>query len=218
MVTQKSIDALRSELERKKEQGLMSEKRFIHTLEVEKMALRIAEIYAPDKKLILSAAALLHDITKEYSFDLQIKLCAEYDLNITKNDYNAPKTLHARTAVGVIRAEYPELADEEVLSCVRWHTTGREGMTICEKIVYLADYIDMSRKFEDCVRLRDYFFSTDIKSMTEQEKITHLDRTLLMSFDMTLRGLIEDGKLISPDTIAARNELAVLNIERSEIA
>ena len=218
MVTQKSIDALRSELERKKEQGLMSEKRFIHTLEVEKMALRIAEIYAPDKKLILSAAALLHDITKEYSFDLQIKLCAEYDLNITKNDYNAPKTLHARTAVGVIRAEYPELADEEVLSCVRWHTTGREGMTICEKIVYLADYIDMSRKFEDCVRLRDYFFSTDIKSMTEQEKITHLDRTLLMSFDMTLRGLIEDGKPISPDTIAARNELAVLNIERSEIA
>ena len=182
------------------------------------MAFRIAEIYSPDKKLILSAAALLHDITKEFSFELQIKLCAEYDLNITKNDYNAPKTLHARTAVGFIKSEYPEFADEEILSCVRWHTTGRENMTLCEKIVYLADSIDMSRKFEDCVKLRDYFFSPDIKSMTEQERIIHLDRTLLLSFDMTLRGLIEDGKPISPDTISARNQLAVLNIERAKMA
>ncbi len=218
MISQELIDALRSELEEKVMRGQMSEKRFVHTLEVEKMAQRIADIYAPDKKLILSAAALLHDITKEYSFDLQIKLCAQHNLDITKGDYHAPKTLHARTAAELIRTDYPELAEDEVISCVRWHTTGRAGMTLSEKIVYLADYIDMSRKFADCVKLREYFFSADMDNMTEEELQAHLDDTLLLSFDMTLRALIEEGTPISPDTVDARNELAVEKIERNTVA
>lgn len=215
MITHESIDALRAELESKKDSGLMSEKRFVHTVEVEKMAARIARIYAPEKELILRTAALLHDITKEFSFELQIKLCAQYGLDICKTDYHAPKTLHARTAAEVIKEEYPELAEAEVVSCVRWHTTGRAGMTLCEKIVYLADYIDMSRKFEDCVRLREYFFGKDISNMSDDEKMTHLDSTLLISFDMTISGLLEKKAPISFDTIAARNELAVKLIERA---
>jgi predicted HD superfamily hydrolase involved in NAD metabolism len=215
MITHESIDALRAELERKKDNGQMSEKRFVHTVEVEKMAARIARIYAPEKELILRAAALLHDITKEFSFELQIKLCAQYGLDIGKTDYHAPKTLHARTAAEAIKEDYPEFADDEVVSCVRWHTTGREKMTLCEKIVYLADYIDMSRKFEDCVRLREYFFGKDISNMSDDEKMTHLDRTLLISFDMTISGLLEKKAPISFDTIAARNELAVKLIEHA---
>ena len=214
MIEQRSIDSLRASLESKCAQGQMSKKRLNHTLEVEKMALRLAEIYAPEKREVLSAAALLHDITKEYSFDMQIMLCAQYGIKIGKTDYHAPKTLHARTAASLISESYPELACDEVISCVRWHTTGREGMSLCEKIIYLADYIDMSRKFDDCVKLREYFFGADIDNMTEEERLAHLDDTLLLSFDMTLRSLIEEGTPISPDTIAARNELAIKRIER----
>ena len=52
----------------------------------------------------------------------------------------------------------------ELVSAVRYHTTGRADMTIAEKIIYLADFIDMSRKFEDCVVLRDYFFDFDFEN------------------------------------------------------
>ena len=80
-------------------------------------------------------------------------------------------------------------------------------MSICEKLIYLADYIDMSRTFEDCVRLREYFFSAEPEKMLYEERLTHLNQTLIMSFDMTVRGLMEDGTVVSADTFEARNYL-----------
>ena len=119
----------------------------------------------------------------------------------------SPKTLHARTAAVLIPEQYPDFAGADVISCVRWHTTGRVGMTLCEQLVYLADYIDESRKFRDCVILREYFWGAHPESMTEDERLRHLNRTMILSFDMTMRGLLEDGSPISPDTVLARNDL-----------
>ena len=209
VITEKMLDDVRTGLCELYEGGLMSEKRYRHTLEVEKMAARLGEILAPEKISVLRAAGLLHDITKEYPVDMHILICAEHGLELTPLDLCAPKTLHARTAALRIPTDYPELAFREVIDCVRWHTTGHAGMSLCEKIVYLADYIDMSRKFEDCVRLRDYFFCEGLEEMTQSEKLAHLDDTLLISYDITIAGLIEKGAPISYDTISARNELAV---------
>ena len=80
-------------------------------------------------------------------------------------------------------------------------------MTIAEKIIYLADYIDMSRKFEDCVVLRNYFFDFDFDNASDKEKLEHLNDTLIMSYDLTIRGLLEDGKHINDTTFEARNFL-----------
>ena len=213
-ITEEMIISLRESLKAQNERGEMSDKRYNHTLEVERMAARIGAIYAPDKINMLRAAALLHDITKEYSTELQLKICAEREIQLTEQDVLAAKTLHARTAAALIPERYPELATPEVISAVRWHTTGKAGMSICERIIYLADYIDMSRKFGDCVALRNYFFGVDLDAMTEEERLVHLDETLLISYDMTMRGLIEKSAPISPETIAARNELAVLHVKR----
>ncbi|MBO5415448.1 MAG: bis(5'-nucleosyl)-tetraphosphatase (symmetrical) YqeK [Clostridia bacterium] len=213
-INEEMLNSLRQSLENKKNSGGMSEKRYRHTIEVEKMVARLAHYYAPEKELILRAAALLHDLTKEYSLDMQIMLCARFGIAVTVTDYHAPKTFHAKTAAALIESEYPDFADGEVVDCVRWHTTGRAGMTLCEKLVYLADYIDMSRTFEDCVRLREYFFGADIDNMSSEQRLAHLDDTLVLSFDMTMRGLLDEGVPISPDTVAARNELAVKRIER----
>lgn len=191
--------------------GRMSEKRFFHTAEVEKMAVRLAELYCPDKRDVLRAAALLHDITKEYDADEHLALFEKHGISVTAEDLLAPKTHHAKSAAALIPEEYPEFATDEVISCVRWHTTGRMGMTLTEKIVYLADYIDMSRKFEDCVRLREFFFSAEPEKMSESERLSHLDKTLILSFDMTIAGLIEGGSVISSDTFRARNSLIVNN-------
>ena len=213
-ITEDAIISLRESLKAQNKRGEMSDKRLFHTLEVEKMAERIGAVYAPDKINTLRAAALLHDITKEYSVNLQLKICAEREIPLTEGDVYAAKTLHARTAAALIPERYPELATSEVISAVRWHTTGKAGMSICEKIIYLADYIDMSRKFEDCVALRDYFFGVDLEGMSEEDRLVHLDETLLISYDITIKGLLEKSAPISPETIGARNELAILHLKR----
>lgn len=171
------------------------------------MAEYLGGIYVPDCIQELRAAALLHDITKECSVDWHLKICAERDIELDADALFAPKTLHARTAAALIPELYPEFAEPTVIGCVRWHTTGRAGMTLCEKLIYLADYIDMSRTFEDCVRLREEFTSARPETMDKNARLKHLRRILIMSYDMTVKCLLEDKLPISRDTVEARNEL-----------
>lgn len=201
-ITEEMLDELRQNIVK-----TMSSKRARHTLEVEKMAVRLAEIYSPEMTVTLRAAALLHDITKEYDEKVQLSILTKPGIEFSRKDRLAPKTFHARTAALLIPEIYPEFASDEVMSAIRWHTTGRENMALHEKILYLADYIDMSRDFEDCVKLRNYFFSAKPEEMDEEQRIAHLNRTLVMSFDMTLDALIKKGSVISSDTINARNSL-----------
>ena len=200
--TEKQLSVLRDDISSK-----MSSKRFFHTAEVEKMAARIGEIYAPDKVDVLRAAGLLHDITKEYSTEKQLQICREFGIITTKQDILTPKTFHAKTAAVLIPVLYPEFADDEVISAVRWHTTGNAQMALLEKIIYLADYIDESRTFDDCVKLRRLFWDAEPGKMNESERDIHLSKTLLVSFDMTLASLISENAPISDDTFKARNSL-----------
>ena len=195
----------------------MSDKRRIHTLAVEQMAMRLGAIYAPDKINILRAAALLHDITKEIKLEGQLELCRKYGISFSNQDIFAPKTFHAKTAAAMIEGSFKEYANEEVVSAVRWHTTGRAGMTMCEKLIYLADYIDDSRKFPDCVKLRDYFWGANIANMTSSEKEDHLRDTLILSFDMTIRNLVDENSLVAKDTFDARNELICERLMAKEL-
>ena len=185
----------------------MGEKRYFHTLEVEKMAARLGEIYAPEQIPMLRAAALLHDITKERTTDEHIFICENAGEIVSLADRKAPKMFHSRTAALVIPMNYPKFATDEIISAVRYHTTGRANMTVAEKIIYLADYIDMSRTFSDCVMLRNFFFDFDFDSADDQSKISHLNDTLIMSYDLTIKGLLEDGKHIDRATFEARNFL-----------
>lgn len=202
MITEKMLDGLRERVGSE-----MSEKRFRHTAEVEKMAEYLGGLYARELIPELRAAALLHDITKEYSTELQIKICAERDIELDADALYAPKTLHARTAAALIAEKYPDFNEPTVVGCVRWHTTGRAGMSLPEKLIYLADYIDMSRTFEDCVKLRAMFMSAQPEKMNADERMKHLRRVLIASYDMTVKGLLADGLPISRDTVEARNEL-----------
>ena len=201
-ITDSTLDVLRSSLA-----GTMSEKRYAHTCAVERMAQRLGALYCPECIPELRAAALLHDITKEESLQNQMQLCEQFGIMVSDADIHAPKTFHAITAAALISHDYPQLATPTVISAVRWHTTGRADMTLPEQLIYLADYIDDTRKFEDCVTLRHMFWDVDPAAMDEQTRLTHLRRVLLCSFDMTIRSLIEDGAPISEDTFHARNHL-----------
>ena len=198
--SEKMLDGLRREV-----LSCMSERRFVHTAEVEKMAVRLGELYVPEKLDVLRVAALLHDVTKEKSSEEHFEIMKAYGVEISELDRRSPKTLHAKTAALVIPDEFPSFADDEVISCVRWHTTGHADMTLTEMLIYLADYIDESRKFDDCVFLRNYFWSKEPQNMSVADRERHLFETVLLSFDMTVKSLEEEGAPISPETVDARN-------------
>ena len=152
-ITEQMLDELREDVMKK-----MSLKRFRHTVAVEAMTARLCALFCPEQTLLMRAAALLHDITKELDAEAQIALCERYSLSVSDLDRISPKTFHARTAAAMIEREYVDFADPLVVSAVRWHTTGRADMTLTERLLYLADYIDESRSFENCVILRRYFW------------------------------------------------------------
>lgn len=205
MITEEMLSHLREDVKSR-----MSEKRYRHTLGVEREAASLSKIYAPDKTMKMRAAALLHDLTKEYSFEKQLKICEKFGIMIDTIEYKTPKTFHAKTAAALIPEEYPEYADSDIISAVRYHTTGRENMSICESILYLADYVEDTRTFPDCVKLREYFYGRLGDCNTDQEKLGLLYDTMIISFDMTMSGLLSDGVPICHDTVDARNSFIFL--------
>ncbi len=201
-ITESMLDNLRETVMKK-----LSAKRFRHTVAVEEMAARLCELYCPDQTRKLRAAALLHDITKELNAQEQKTLCTAYGLAVSELDFLTPKTFHARTAAAQIAVDYAEFADPIVVDAVRFHTTGRANMTLTERLLYLADYIDESRTFENCIILRRFFWGADPRHMTPAERMRLLTDTLILSFDMTLRDLIAEGTPVASDTADARNSL-----------
>lgn len=193
----RALDALRGKIG-----AYMSGKRFLHTLAVEAEIEKLAAIYAPEREYMLHAAALLHDITKELPITKQLQLCDEFGIIYTDEECCTPKIFHSRTAPAVIERDFPEFATDELLSAVRWHTTGHSDMTLTEQLLFLADYIEDTRTFPSCVELREFFWNGIYNA---DDKQAHLNDTMILALDMTVRELCEDKQPIHLDTVAARN-------------
>ncbi len=200
--TQEQIEFLRQKMA-----SILSGYRLHHTMGVEAMAVRLGQLYCPEKISLLQAAALLHDLTKELPREKQLQIFASHGMIATKEELASPATLHAVTASLAISEKFPEFADEGLLSAVRYHTTGRADMSLAEKLIYLADYIEEGRSFDACVCLRREFFDAEPEKMIAEERMAHLNRVLLHSFDLTVADLCANGKCISLDTVKARNSI-----------
>ena len=199
IITDSMLDSLKNSVKAR-----LSDFRWSHTAGVERMADRLAQIFAPEKANELRAAALLHDITKEKKTDEQIEICTRYGYKLRDDEIGSPAILHAITAALVIPYEYPQLATDEIISAVRWHTTGREGMTLAEKIIYLADYIEDTRKYDECIALRNMFFDAKPEEMTPEAAEEHLDRVILRSLEMTVKDIAAKGGAVCVDTLEAK--------------
>ena len=202
VITEPMLAQLRQEVSEK-----LSPKRAYHTLCVETMVAKLAELFCPEETTTLRAAALLHDITKEKNTEEQEALCRELGLPVTLESHLSPKTYHAKTAAALIARDYPDYADDLLISAVRWHTTGHADMTLPEKLLYLADYIDASRSFEACVTLRNEFFDACPERLSMEERLALLRRVLLHSYEMTMKDLLEAGRIVARDTVDAYNDL-----------
>lgn len=187
--------------------GMMSPKRFRHTVAVEAMAERLAGLFCPEETMRLRAAGLLHDITKEWTDEAQEAYCLSHGLTVTDTDRVSTKLYHARTAAVRIAEEFPQFDDPVIVNAVRWHTTGHRSMTLTEELLFLADYIDESRTYENCVLLRRYFFGADPANMNGAARLRLLRDTMLLAYDMTVRDLLDEHRPVAPETFDARNEL-----------
>lgn len=207
-LTEEKLEALREAVK-----PYYTEKRYGHTLGVEREAKALGEIFLPNDVTRLRAAALLHDITKNLAIEKQLKICEEFGIIIEDADIRAPKLFHAKTGSAVAERNFPEYTDEEIISAVRWHTTGRADMSLFEMLIYLADYIEDTRTFPDCIALRKMFYKGIEKAETEKERLSVLRETMIRSFDMTIRCLIEEGGLVDRDTVEARNRFILNEIK-----
>ncbi len=193
---------------REKIKPYLKSKRYNHTLAVEEEVACLGRIFLPNDVNRLRVAALLHDITKKLDLSEHLQICKAFDIIIGDNPEKEEKLFHSKTAPAIIEEQFEGYYDKEILSAVRWHTTGRSDMSVFESLVYLADYIEKTRTFEDCVVLRNYFYAEIEKG--EEDPIEVLRKTMVKSFDMTIKNLIEENGLIDLDTISARNSF-VLN-------
>ncbi len=187
----------------------LADKRYDHTVSVANEAARLGEIFgfSPDDIRRLRASALLHDITKRADSKKQLQYCEEFGIMIEAENPLSPSVLHGITGAALAARDFADVTDEDILSGIRWHTTGRFGMTVFEAIIYLADYIEPTRKFDDCKAVRQYFYDR-IDGASDPAAILY--DTMIYSFDLTIGNLLEDRALIDNDTIRARNHFLAL--------
>ena len=128
----------------KKLQDVLKKKRYAHTLGVRYTAAALAMRHGCSVEKA-QMAGLLHDCAKGYSGEELLALASKYGLDISKAEMKTPHLLHAK--VGAYLAEYEYgVTDEDILNAIRFHTTGKPGMTMLEKIVFIADYIEPNRR------------------------------------------------------------------------
>lgn len=138
----KTIDI--SQKLRKEMQDVLKSDRFDHTLGVAYTAANLAAVHDEDVQKAL-IAGFLHDCAKNLSHDDQIKICKKYDVEVTDIEKRNPALIHAKAGMCLAEHKY-DINDEEILSAIRWHTTGHPDMTKLEKIVFIADFIEPNRK------------------------------------------------------------------------
>ncbi|MBQ8396848.1 MAG: nicotinate (nicotinamide) nucleotide adenylyltransferase [Clostridia bacterium] len=201
-ITPADLDALKDRLAAEQ-----SPARFAHTCGVEQTALRIGALCAPGELYRLRAAALLHDATKEYPCEKQLKIAAESGIIVFDCEKTSSALLHAASAAALIGSDpaYSAFADPAVIDAVRWHTTGREGMSVLEQIIFLADYIEPTRTHAACAALREQFWAADPAAMDEDARFAHLRRFVCLEAEQTIRHLLDRGAPIAENTLRARN-------------
>jgi predicted HD superfamily hydrolase involved in NAD metabolism len=167
----------RSEIRKKLEKQL-NKKRFEHSLGVEYVSGCLAMIHGADVEKALMAG-LLHDCAKCLSGEEKISKCIKYGIHISKCEKNNPELLHAKLGACYAKIKY-EVNDPEILTAIKYHTTGRPAMTLMEKIIFVADYIEPNRRVLPEIELirREAFADLD-------KAVVHILRNTLSYLDNT---------------------------------
>ena len=175
-----SVDVIKEKL-----QSALSIDRYIHTLGVAEEAQKLAAVYG-DAELVKKAeyAGLLHDCAKDYPDDIKKRFCKKYHVTVDDVMKKQLGLIHPFLGAEVAKREYG-VEDEDIIGAIRWHTTGKPEMTVLEKIVFIADYIEPNRKpfdglekarklaYEDLDKAMAYILESTIEYVKERNRALH---------------------------------------------
>ena len=186
----------------------LSEKRFKHTLSVLDAAKRIGSFFSEIDLSELSCAALLHDVTKELSYDEQIALFDESESELSEEDRETSAIVHSLSAPIVVKRDFIKFATPNILSAVENHTTGCAGMSIFEKIIFIADYVEDTRTYETCIAVRKDLYDALSDKKTLRQNEDALDRAVYMSLDFTEKSILKQGRVPNSRSYEAKKDIA----------
>ncbi len=170
----------------------LNEKRYYHSLCVADEARRLAEKYGADAdKMYLTG--LLHDVTKNISDDEQLQTFAKFGIMLSVTEKASPQIWHAMSGALYVK-EVLGIDDEEIISAIRYHTTGRADMTLAQKIIFVADLTSADRNYPDIKEIRT---AADWS----------LDECIIGILKFTICNIVSKNMPLHPDTLDAYNYL-----------
>ena len=160
--------------------------RFVHTLDVAATAANLAMCYGADLDKA-GTAGLLHDCAKCMSLGKMLKVCDKAGTDLSEFEKNSVSLLHSKAGAVLAESRYG-VRDEDTLNAIRFHTTGRPGMSLLEKIVFVADYIEPGRD--------------SAPNLPQVRKLAYesIDDCVLQILKDTLRYLATTGSAVDPMT------------------
>lgn len=176
----------------------LSDYRYHHSLCVADSAVELAKRYGADCDKAL-VAGLLHDITKEASAEEHSELFRLAGVKLTELERVNHKLWHAMSGAAYMK-EKLNITDEEILDAVRYHTTARAGMSLLEKVIYIADFISADRDYDD----------VDIVRKLAEKSI---EDTMFYTQRYSINELVFKGGCIHPDSVACYNEIVLDKIK-----
>ena len=172
--------------------------RYIHSLGVADSARELAKIYGADEEKAYFAG-LLHDVAKNTPKDEQLRLMENGGITLSEEEKNNPALWHAMAGECYLKL-HMGITDPEFLGSVRYHTTGKAGMSLMEKIIYVADYISAERNYPDVDVMRDLSLNHS------------LEEASLYSLIYTFNKQTKLQGIIHPDSVEYYNELLMKGV------
>lgn len=170
----------------------MGEYRYVHSVNVSKKAVELAKIYSCDEEKAM-IAGMLHDITKETPAKEQLKIITEGGIILDDVEKSSTKLWHPISGSVYIH-DTVGITDSDIVNSVRYHTTGRAGMSLLEKIIFVADFTGDERNYDGVDIMRE-------KSMRS------LEEAMLYGLQFTINDLSKRMMTIHPNALACYNEL-----------
>ena len=170
----------------------LTKERYHHTVGVAYTAMSMAMKYNPqpdNNEFMIKAeiAGLLHDCAKCMDNDKKIRICNKNQISYSKIEAENPYLLHGKVGAYIARKEF-DILDEDILNAITWHTTGRPDMSLLEKIIFVADYIEPSRR------------PIPELNLIRQLAFTDIDQAVIKILENTMKYLNEKGSPIDDMT------------------
>ena len=178
----------------------LTEKRYIHSLNVADSAKKLARIYGADEEMAYTAG-LVHDCCKDMPAGLQLSYLLENKADMTEIEINTAKLYHAMSGRIFAQKEFG-IDDDDMLNAIRYHTTGRKNMSLLEKIIFIADFISAERDYNG------------VEVMREKAERS-LEEAIVEGLSFTIKDLIDAERLVHPDTLDAYND-ALFKIQQGK--